>query len=171
MAKARGQSSVEAETGPDPKALAVGRALSGVVVVIGALLLLLGFGVGTGRITDGWGFPMSAVPNWGRPWGLALIAFGLAYVLGPGFFFRNPRRGYVPMLLVSGFSILLGTPVFTSAVEIACNLGRTNKIRPDWVDAVWAYYMILHVSICIALCRSARQNHQDTKAPRAEKVA
>ena len=117
-------------------------------------MLILGGGVAMGRITQGWGFPMSSVPNWGRLWGVVLLIAGMAYIVGPIRLFQNPRKGSVVMMIVSGLSVLVGTPLITSAVEIGYNLFQETKSRPDWVDSVWGYTMLLHVAILIALCKT-----------------
>ena len=57
-------------------------------------------------------------------------------------------------MIVSGLCVLVGTPVITTTTEILYNLSQEMKSRPDWVDAIWGYYMILHIALIIALFRA-----------------
>ena len=141
-------------TGPVEKPLRIARILSGVILALGLLILVLGGGVSIGRITEGWGFPMSAVPNWGRPWGVVLMLGAAAYIVGPVLLFARPRTGSVVMLIIAGLSVVLGTPLITTTTEILYNLFQETKSRPDWVDSVWGYFMIINVSIAVALCKA-----------------
>ena len=134
--------------------LKVAMILSGVLLGVGVVMFCLGGGVAVGRIADGWGFAMSAVPNWGKPWGLVLMAAAAAYVLGPISLFRNPERGSIVMTIISGLSVLIGTPLITTTTEIFYNLFQTTKSRPDWVDSVWGYFTILNIAIVVALYRA-----------------
>lgn len=143
-----------ADAGPVARPLRVARILSGLILVLGVVMLFLGTGVATGRITEGWGFPMSAVPNWGRIWGVVLIVAAVAYIAGPVMMFVRPRGGSILMMIVSGLSVLVGTPLITTTTEIFYNLFQETLSRPDWVDSVWGYYMIVNVGICVAVYRA-----------------
>jgi len=125
-------------------------------------MLVLGLGVSSGRITQGWGFPMSAVPNWGRPWGLVLVVAGVIYTVGPVLLWLRPRGGSTAMKITSGLSILVGTPLITTTTEILYNLSRDPAAMqiPDWADAVWGYFMIVHVVVLIGIY----QAHTPAKA-------
>ena len=135
------------------------------LAVVGLVMFATGMGVTLGGITDGWGFPMSAVPNWGRPWGLVLAAAGALYVYGLVLILLRPRTGSAVMILISGLSVLLGTPLITTTAEIVYNLFRETKARPDWIDSIWAYFIILNVAICVAICRAYPAPEPDAKRP------
>lgn len=139
---------------PVPRPLLVAKGLGGIVLLLGLIMVLLGAGVAAGRITDGWGFPMSAVSNWGQIWGLVLIVAGAAQVIAPALLIARPQSGSIVMMIVSGLCVLVGTPVITTTTEILYNLSQEMKSRPDWVDAIWGYYMILHIALIIALFRA-----------------
>ncbi len=141
---------VEPVAGP----LRAARILSGLILLLGLMMLVLGGGIAAGRITDGWGFPMSAVPNWGRPWGAVLMLAAAAYIGGPILLFARPQAGSIVMLIVSGLSVLVGTPLITTTTEIFYNLFQEAKSRPDWVDSVWGCFMIVNVAIAIAVYRA-----------------
>lgn len=141
-------------TGPVERPLKVARVLSGVLVLLGLLMLGLGGGVLIGRITQGWGFPMSAVPNWGRPWGAVLMLAGAAYVAAPIMLLLRPDGGSIVLMIVSGFSVLIGTPIIETTTEILYNLFQETKAHPDWVDSIWGYYMILNIAILVALYKA-----------------
>ncbi len=139
------------------KSLRMACVLSVVILLVGVVMLILGAGILSGRITEGWGFPMSAVPNWGRPWGLVLMLAGVAYVACPVLLFVRPKSGSVAMMIVSGLSVLLGTPLITTAIEIFYNLFQeTMKSRPNWVDSIWGYFIIINVAIVVAIYRTHR---------------
>ena len=137
-----------------PKPLRIAQVLCSVILIIGTVMLVLGAGVLFGIIKEGWGFPMSAVPNWGGPWGLVLIAAAAAYIVGPVWLFIGPERGSIMMIIVSALSVLVGTPLITTTTEIFYNLFQETKSRPDWIDSVWGYFMFLHIATVIALCRA-----------------
>ncbi len=139
--------------GPE-KPLRVARALSTVLLLVGAVMLFLGGGVLTGAIEEGWGFPMSPVPNWGQPWGAVLVAAAIMYIVGPALLYVRPERGSIFLMIVCGLSVVLGVPVIESTTEILYNLFQDVKSRPIWSDSVWAYFTILHVVICVALYKA-----------------
>ncbi len=155
------------------KPLAIARVLSVVLLLLGVVMLILGGGVLAGRITEGWGFPMSAVPNWGRPWGAVLMFAGGAYVVCPILLFLRPRKGTVAMMIVAGLSVLVGTPLITTTTEIFYNLladtdclADWTTCRPDWVDSVWGYFMILNVAVIVAVYRAdSGPEHQAETLP------
>ena len=97
---------------------------------------------------------MSAVPNWGQPWGVVLLLAGCAYVVGPIWLFTRPRNGSIMMLIVAGLSVLLGTPLITTTTEIFYNLFQETKSRPEWVTSVWAYFTIINVAIAGSVIRA-----------------
>jgi len=132
----------------------VAKGLSAALAVVGLVMATMGVGVAVGRITEGWGFPMSAVPNWGRPWGAVLMVAGAIYVLGPIVLLVRPRKGSIVMMTVAGLSVLVGTPLISTTAEIVYNLFQQTKSRPDWVDSIWAYFIILNIAICVALYRA-----------------
>lgn len=143
------------------KPLTIARVLSVVLLLLGVVMLILGGGVLAGRITEGWGFPMSAVPNWGRPWGAVLMFAGGAYVVCPILLLLRPHKGTVAMMIVAGLSVLVGTPLITTTTEIFYNLladtdcrADWTTCRPDWVDSVWGYFMMLNVAIIVAVYRA-----------------
>lgn len=143
------------------KPLAVARALSALLLLVGLFMLVLGGGVLSGRITEGWGFPMSAVPNWGRPWGAVLMLGGFGYVVCPILLFARPQKGTVAMMILAGLGVLLGTPLITTTTEIFYNLlaqkdcqADWTQCRPDWIDSVWGYFMIVNVATLIAIYRT-----------------
>ncbi len=140
--------------GPIEGPLRFARALSAVILALGLLMLALGGGVVAGVIKEGWGFPMSAVPNWGKPWGSVLMLAGTAYVVGPVLLFTRPRNGSIVMLIVAGLSVIIGTPLIATTTEIFYNLFQETKSRPDWVDSVWGYFMIVNVAIAVSLCKA-----------------
>lgn len=140
--------------GPIEGPLRVARVLSAAVLALGLVMVALGVGVVAGIIQGGWGFPMSAVPNWGRPWGVVLMLAGVAYVVAPILLFTRPRNGSVVMLIVAGFSVIVGTPLIATTTEIFYNLFQETKSRPDWVDSVWGYFMIVNVAIAVSLCKA-----------------
>lgn len=138
------------------KPLAVARGFGVLILLVGLLMSVLGVGVLSGRISEGWGFPMSAVPNWGKPWGLVLTLAGISYVVGPVLLLIRPRGGSLTMMIVSGLSVLIGTPLITTTTEIFYNLfqGPESMHRPDWVDSVWGYFIIVHVVILVAIYKA-----------------
>lgn len=146
----RAAKTITAVEGP----LKIARTLSVLIFLHGLVMLILGGGVISGAIGSGWGFPMSSVPNWGRPWGVALLIGAGAYLAGPALLFRRPQRGSIVLLIVSSLSVAIGTPLITTTTEIAFNLFKETKIRPTWIDSIWAYYMILHVATVVALYRA-----------------
>lgn len=146
---------------PAAKPLAVAKGFSGVLLLIGLVMLLLGGGVLSGKITEGWGFPMSAVPNWGRPWGAVLMLAGAAYVICPTILFLRPAKGAVVMMIVCGLSVLVGTPLITTSTEIFYNLIAQHDCqadwtvcRPDWIDSIWGYFMIVNIGVLIAIYKA-----------------
>lgn len=139
------------------------RVLGVLIVLCGAAMLVLGVGILTGRISDGWGFPMSAVPNWGRPWGAVLALAGLAYLACPVLLFVRPRKGVVAMLILCGLNVLIGTPLITTTTEILFNLSRDEKFRPDWVDSVWGYFMLINIGVIIAIYRALSSDQRQTE--------
>ncbi len=149
------------------KPLQVATVFSVLILLVGIVMLILGGGVVSGKITDGWGFPMSAVPNWGRPWGLVLMLAGIAYVVCPILLLIRPKNGSLAMMIVSGLSVLLGTPLITTTTEIFYNLFQDTKSRPDWVDSVWAYFIIVHVVILIAIYRAHSPHERQSKVTQA----
>ncbi len=155
------------DVGPVKKPLLVAQLLSVVLLLVGLVMMALAGGVLAGRITDGWGFPMSAVSNWGRPWGAVLLVAAAAYVVGPFFLLARPRNGSIVLIIICGLSVLVGTPVITTATEIFYNLFQETKSRPDWVDAVWGYYMILNIAIIVALFRAYPVPETEGKPARA----
>lgn len=150
------------------KPLRIACLLSVVILLIGVLMWILGAGVVSGRITEGWGFPMSAVPNWGRPWGVVLMLAGIAYVACPVLLFIRPKSGSVAMMIVSGLSVILGTPLITTAVEIFYNLFQETKSRPNWVDSIWGYFIIINVAIVVAIYHTHRVATQPGKTAPAD---
>lgn len=132
----------------------VARALSALMFVLGGVMLVLGVGVVSGSISEGWGFPMSAVSNWGRPWGVVLVLAAAAYLIGPVLLYVRPRTGVAAMMVIAGLSVVLGVPLVTTTAEILYNLFQETKSRPMWVDSVWGYSMIVNVGICVALYRA-----------------
>lgn len=140
--------------GPIEGPLRVARVLSAMILALGLVMLTLGGGVVAGVIKDGWGFPMSAVPNWGKPWGAVLMLVGVAYVVGPLLLFTRPRNGSIVMLIVAGLSVIVGTPLIATTTEIFYNLFQETKFRPDWLDSVWGYFMIVNVAIAVSLCKA-----------------
>ena len=150
------------------KPLSIARALSAVLALVGVVMLILGGGVLAGRITEGWGFPMSAVPNWGRPWGLVLMAAGTAYVVCPVLLYLKPQKGTVAMLILSGLSVIIGTPLITTTTEIFYNLFQETKSRPGWVDSIWGYFMIVNVAVAIAVYRAHGGNVKISKSQNVE---
>ncbi len=150
--KSRGPEAARVGTiGPVEKPLRIARVLSGFVLLLGLVMFVLGGGVLIGRITEGWGFPMSAVPNWGRPWGAVLMLAAAAYIVGPILLLTRPDHGSIAMLIISGLSVLVGTPLITTTTEIFYNLFQEAKSRPDWVDSVWGYFMIVQVAIAVSV--------------------
>lgn len=139
---------------PVGKPLKLAQGLSVVIMIVGVVMLILGLGVATGLIKEGWGFPMSPVPNWGRPWGIALIVAGAAQVLCPLWLLSRPKKGSIAMMIASGLCVLIGTPIIITTIEIFYNLFQEKKDRPDWVDAGWAYYMMVQIAICVALYKA-----------------
>lgn len=138
------------------KPLAVAKGFSAVLLLVGLVMLVLGAGVLTGRITEGWGFPMSAVPNWGRPWGAVLIIAALAYVAFPILLFVRAEKGLVAMMIVCGLSVLVGTPLITTTTEILYNLLTQHDCqadwtlcRPNWIDSVWGYFMVVNIGVLV----------------------
>ena len=152
---------------PVERPLLVAKGLSGILLLLGFVMVILGAGVAAGRITDGWGFPMSAVSNWGRVWGLVLLVAGAAHVIAPMMLFARPQGGSIVMMIVAGLSVLVGTPVITTTTEILYNLFQESNSRPDWVDAVWAYYMILNIACIVALYRAFPVPMDDAETARA----
>lgn len=146
------------------KPLHAAQALSVPLVLLGALMLVLGGGVLIGRITEGWGFPMSEVPNWGRPWGFVLMVAGVAYIVGPLFLFARPFKGSIVLMIISGLSILIGTPLITTSMEILYNLFQETKSRPGWIESAWGYFMIIQVAICVALYKAFPAGTQSADA-------
>ena len=142
------------DVGPVKKPLLVAQLLSVVLLLVGLVMMALAGGVLAGRITDGWGFPMSAVSNWGRPWGAVLLVAAAAYVVGPFFLLARPRNGSIALIIICGLSVLVGTPIITTTTEIFYNLFQETKSRPDWVDSVWGYFMIINVAIAVSLCKA-----------------
>ncbi len=153
--------------GAVPKPLLIARILCLAILIIGAVMLLLGSGVLFGFIKEGWGFPMSAVPNWGSLWGLALLVGAAAYIIGPIWLFVGPERGSIIMIIVSALSVLIGTPLITTTTEIFYNLFQETKSRPDWVDSVWGYFIFLHIATVIALMRAYPVPDDATKTTNA----
>ncbi len=154
------------------KPLAVAQAISAVLLLVGLVMLVLGGGVLTGRITEGWGFPMSAVPNWGRPWGAVLMIAGGAYIACPILILLRPRKGTIAMMIVSGLSVLVGTPLITTTTEIFYNLlAKTDcqadwtTCHPYWIDSVWGYFMVVNVANLIAIYRTHGSGRQPSAAP------
>lgn len=149
------------------KPLRVAKALCGVLLLVGAIMLCMGIGVASGTIKEGWGFPMSAVPNWGKPWGMALIIAATAYIVGPILLLTRPQRGSIVLLIVCGLSVVIGVPLITTTTEIFYNLFQETKSRPAWIDSVWAYYMFLNVGICVALYKAYPPPEDKTDVARA----
>jgi hypothetical protein len=140
-----------------PKPLKVAKGLSGVLLLVGLVMLVLGGGVLTGKITEGWGFPMSAVSNWGKPWGAILIVGALAYIVAPLLLFVRPQKGTLLIMAVCGLSVLVGTPLITTTTEIFYNLLAQHDCQadwtlchPNWIDSVWGYFMIVNIGILVA---------------------
>ena len=150
------------------KPLSIARVFSAALLLVGVVMLILGGGVLSGRIADGWGFPMSAVSNWGRPWGLVLMVAGTAYVVCPVLLFLKPQKGTVVMMVLSGLSVLIGTPLITTTTEIFYNLFQETKSRPDWVDSIWGYFMIVNVAVAIAVYRAQGGNVKTSKRQNVE---
>ena len=157
-----------------PKPLSVAKAFSCVLLLIGLVMLVLGGGVLTGRITEGWGFPMSAVSNWGKPWGAILMVGALAYIAAPIFLFVRPQKGTLLIMAVCGLSVLVGTPLITTTTEIFYNLLAQHDCQadwtlchPNWIDSVWGYFMIVNVGILVATYKALdpKSNSQDASAP------
>jgi hypothetical protein len=123
-------------------------------------MMLVGAGVLAGRIASGWGFPLSPVPNWGRPWGAVLFLAGAVCVTGPIIYWFKPPLGWRIMLGISVGSLLVGTPVIQSVAEIVSNLGRTTPTWSPSVDSVWALWMMLHVAILLTLCGSSDRDSE-----------
>jgi hypothetical protein len=132
--------------------------LSAVLMLLGAVLVCLGVGVCLGWITQGWGFPLSPISNWGRVWGIFLLACGICYVAAPIALRIRPREGWHVLTIVCGASVLLGTPIIQSATEMVYNLFRDVPRRPDGVNAVWAFYMILIIALLVALYHGNRRD-------------
>ena len=97
---------------------------------------------------------MGAGTNWGRPGGAVLLVAAAADVVGPFFLLARPRNGSIALIIICGLSVLVGTPIITTTTEIFYNLFQETKSRPDWVDSVWAYFMILHIAIGVAVYRA-----------------
>lgn len=159
---------------PAAKPLTVAKGLSAVLLMIGLVMLVLGGGVLTGKITQGWGFPMSAVPNWGKPWGAVLMLAGAAYVICPILLFLRPGKGAVVMMIVCGLSVLVGTPLITTTTEIFYNLIAQHDCqadwticRPDWIDSIWGYFMIVNIGVLIAIYKALdpKSDRQKSAAP------
>lgn len=131
----------------------IAKILSAVLLLLGVALGYLGVRLAAGLIPQAWwGFPMSPIPNLGKPWGLVLLVVGAAYIIFPILLLARPLKGWVPMMVMSGLSVLLGTPVIQSATEMIYNGLRAGDFqRPEWADSVWAYYMMLHIAILVAL--------------------
>ena len=111
---------------------------------------------------------MSAVSNWGRPWGVVLIVAAAAYLIGPVWLLARPSGGSIVMMILSGLSVLVGTPLITTTTEILYNLFQETKARPDWVDSVWGYYMILNVALIVALYKAYPTSNGETKTTQAD---
>jgi hypothetical protein len=140
-----------------PKPLKVAKAFSCVLLLVGLVMLVLGVGVLTGQITEGWGFPMSAVSHWGKPWGAILMAGALAYIAAPILLFVRPFKGTLLLMVVCGLGVLVGTPLITTSTEIFYNLIAQHDCKadwtvchPNWIDSVWGYFMIVKISIIVA---------------------
>lgn len=154
------------ELAPVEGPLRIAKGLSAALAAIGLVMFSMGVGVAVGKITEGWGFPMSAVPNWGRPWGLVLMAAGAIYVIGPALLVIRKSRGPATMMIIAASSVLLGTPLITTTAEIVYNLFQQTKSRPDWIDSVWAYFIMLNIGICVALYRAypAAEGHEKPRS-------
>lgn len=140
--------------GPIAGPLRIARILSAIILCVGLVMVALGGAVAAGMIKDGWGFPMSAVPNWGRAWGVVLVLAGCAYVVGPIWLFTRPRNGSIMMLIVAALSVVVGTPLITTTSEIFYNLFQETKSRPEWATSVWAYFTIINVAIAVSVMRA-----------------
>lgn len=157
-----------------PKPLSVAKGFSCVLLLVGLVMLVLGGGVLTGKITEGWGFPMSAVSNWGKPWGAILMAGALAYITAPILLFVRPQKGTLLIMAVCGLSVLVGTPLITTTTEIFYNLIAQHDCQadwtlchPNWIDSVWGYFMIVNVGILVATYKALdpKPVSQDASAP------
>ena len=133
------------------KPLVVARMLSALILLTGAVMLIGGAGVVSGRITEGWGFPMSAVSNWGRPWGAVLMLAAIAYIVCPLLLLARAKSGLVAMMILAGLNVLVGTPLITSTTEIIYNLFQETKSIPDWEDSVWVFFMLINIATAIAV--------------------
>ena len=127
------------------------RTLSVVLILLGVVLVGLGGGLILGVIPRSWGFSLSPISFWGRKWAIVLILFGAAYLVCPIWFLVRPRQTWLAMLIVCGISLLSGTPVIQSSTEILYNLTRDQPRRPDWANAVWAFYMMVVTGLLVAL--------------------
>lgn len=154
--------------------LQIARGVSGVLLLVGLVMVVLGVSVLSGKVTEGWGFPMSAVPNWGRPWGAVLVLAGAAYVVGSLFLFVRPVTGTIVMLIVCGLGVLIGTPVITTTTEIFYNLVAQYDCKADWtkchptslIDSVWGYFMIANVAVLVAIYKAgSKQDRPAQTAP------
>ena len=150
------------------RALRVARILSALILLIGVVMLILGAGVVSGRITEGWGFPMSAVPNWGRLWGAVLMLAAVAYIACPVLLLLKPQKGTVDVMILAGLNVLVGTPLITTTTEILYNLFQESKSRPDWVDSVWGFFMMINIAAVIAVYRTSPPDRARAKVASAK---
>ena len=140
------------------------KCLSAIMILVGITILILACGVLTGRITEGWGFPSSPVPNLGRWWGVPLLAAAILYIACPIYLFVQPDRGCTVVMIMGGINVLLGTPIIQSSTEILYNCFQEVKSRPDWTDAVWVVFMMINIGIIVVTYRPDNSNASEATA-------
>ena len=143
------------------------KGLAAVILVVGVVVTFTGILVLLGVIREGWGFPMSAVPNFGRIWGMALIVAGGLNTAAAGWLFVNAQKGAPLLLVVGALNVPFSVPILTTTIEILYNLTREEKIRPVWIDAVWAYFLIVNVALLVALYQALGGGQEDRTATAA----
>lgn len=143
----------------DQRPLKLIRWLSGIMLILGIVIFVVGVGVASGNITRGWGrpeIPLSPVPNWGQPWGLVLIVAASAYVLCPLYFLTHPQSGWKAMMILGGLNVLIGTPIIQTSTEILYYYGSYRQlIVPELDDSMWFIFIVINIAIALAACHQS----------------